>query len=487
MTELLQDWVTLQAQTRPHASAVVAQDERLTYDELNAHSNRLARLLQAAGCRRGDRVCLLMPKSLTALVAILGTYKADCILVPLDPSSPAVQLRRVLEWCDSRCVMAAAPFGGTLEQLFGRAAPSAASPVIGWLGHEPPPALSSAAQFVLEDLRAYSSAPLQYHNTRRDPAHILCTSGSTDAPQGVVITHGNLIHFVEWARRYFGMSTSDRLSWHSPLHVDLSMFDIVGTFAAGAELHLVPPELDLLPHKLADFIRASELTQWLSVPSVLDDMAKLDSVESDDFPTLKRLMWCGEVFPTPALMYWMKRLPHVTFTSLYGPIEATIASGYHTVGACPEDPSAELPIGTGRDGEELLVLNDTLDPVPPGEIGDLYIRGVGLSPGFWKDPERTGAVFVRNPRGADSDDRLYRTGDLARTGPDGLVYVVGRVESRTRNRRHRIGLGETGVALGALDEVGEAAVLGISENARGHVDRLSLRGQFRNDIEARTV
>jgi amino acid adenylation domain-containing protein len=487
MIQLLQDWVAIQADTRPHASAVIAQDERLTYGELDALSNRLARLLRAAGCRRGDRVCLLMPKSPTALVAILGIYKADCIFVPLDRSSPVARLQRVLESCDSRCVIAAGPGGDTLDQLFGSDAQSAAPPVIGWLGTDALPTRTSTAQFVFEDLWAYSSAPVPYRNTRRDPAHILYTPGSTCAPKGVVVTHGNVIHFVEWARRYFGMSTSDRISCHSPLHFDLSTFDIFGTFSAGAELHLVPPELNLLPHQLADFIRASELTQWFSMPSILSEMAKLDCVEPDDFPTLKRLMWGGEVFPTPALMHWMKRLPHVTFTNLYGPTETTIASGYHTVGACPKDPSAEIPIGTGCDGEELLVLNDTLDPVPQGEIGDLYIRGVGLSPGYWKDPERTAARLVRNPRSADPNDRLYKTGDLARTGPDGLVYFLGQVDSQIKSRGYRIELGEIEAALSTIDDVQGAAVLGIPENATGTVDRRALRGQFRNDVEARTA
>ncbi len=95
----------------------------------------------------------------------------------------------------------------------------------------------------------------------------------------------------------------------------------------------MPRQLSLLPHKVADFIRRSELTQWFSVPSLLSYMAKFDVVKWNDFPTLRRLLWCGERFPTPALMYWMKRLPHVSFTNLYGPTEATIASSYYDVAA----------------------------------------------------------------------------------------------------------------------------------------------------------
>jgi amino acid adenylation domain-containing protein len=298
--------------------------------------------------------------------------------------------------------------------------------------------------------------------TRRDIAHILFTSGSTGIPKGVVITHANVIHFVEWAIKYFDMSPSDRISGHPPLHFDLSFFDIFGTFAAGAQLHLVPPELNLLPNKLAAFIRASELTQWFSVPSMLTYMAKFDVVRIGDFPTLKRLLWCGEVFPTPSLMHWMWRLPHVRFTNLYGPTEATIASSYYTVPKCPDDETAVIPIGTACEGEELLVLDERLQPVAPEQVGDLYIRGVGLSPGYWRDPEKTQAVFPRNPHSADPSDRIYKTGDLAQIGSDGLVYFLGRADSQIKSRGHRIELGEIETRLYVMPCLQESAVVVIS-------------------------
>jgi acyl-coenzyme A synthetase/AMP-(fatty) acid ligase len=223
----------------------------------------------------------------------------------------------------------------------------------------------------------------------------------------------------------------------------------------------VPPELNTFPPRLVEFIRSSELTQWFSVPSLLNYLAKFDAVRWHDFPALRRLLWCGEVFPTPALIYWMQRLPHVTFTNLYGPTETTIASAFYTVPECPSDPFAEVPIGSACEGEELLVLNENLEPLPPDYIGELYIRGGGVSAGYWRDGERTTAAFLPTPGASDPADRLYRTGDLARLGANGLTYFVGRVDAQIKSRGYRIEAGEIEAALHAIPEVREAAVVGL--------------------------
>jgi non-ribosomal peptide synthetase component F len=271
-----------------------------------------------------------------------------------------------------------------------------------------------------------------------------------------------VIQFIEWANRYFGICSSDRLSAHPPLHFDLSTFDMFGAFAAGAELHLVSPALNLLPHKMADFIRASELTQWFSVPSILSYMAKFDVVSPNDFPTLRRVLWCGEAFPTPSLIYWMERLPKISFTNLYGPTEATIASSYYTVPKCPEDERSTIPIGAACGGEELLALDDDLRLVPEGEIGNLYIRGVGLSPGYWRDQEKTDAVFLPNPHSSVPGDRIYKTGDLTKVGADGLFYFLGRADSQIKSRGYRIELGEIEAALNAINGLEECAVVAVN-------------------------
>src|SRR2546427_700946 len=348
MTALLQQWVTEQAERRPDATAVVMDGARMTYEELEASSNRLARTLKAAGCQQGDRVALLLAKSPLAIVSMVGTLKADCTYVPLDASSPAPRVAMIVESAEPRVILAEARAASLLSTLLSNAR-LRRSTAVGWMDRDRTRGEAFQPSFSLEDVMRAPGDPLDYRNSPAHPAHILFTSGSTGTPKGVVIPHRNVIHFVEWARRYFNLGPTDRVSGHPPLHFDLPTFDVFGTFASGAQLHLVPPEINLLPNALAEFIRHAELTQWLS---------------------------------------------------------------------------------------------EMLRRVPPGEVGDLYIRGVGLSPGYWRDPEKTRATFVPNPMSPDPADRLYRTGDLAKTGVDGLVYFLGRADSQIKSRGYRIERGE---------------------------------------------
>jgi amino acid adenylation domain-containing protein len=466
MTRLLQSWVTEQAQKRPDATAIVFGNEVLSYGELERSSNQLAHLLRNAGCEKGDRVCILMPKSPAAILSMIGILKAGCMHVPIDASSPAARIRQILLSCENTWVLGAGPVAPLLDELLAddqlRAKIS-----IGWLDKQPPATRQSQAQFTRADLDAAPTDPLPQHCTANDGSHILFTSGSTGVPKGVVITHSNVATFVVWALKHFRIDHTDRFSGHTPFHFDLSTFDIFGSITAGAQLHLVPSEAALLPPKLVEFIRNSELTQWFSVPSVLNYLAKFDALKGVRFPSLRRVLWCGEVLPTPALIYWMEHLPHIPFTNLYGPTEATIASSYYDVAACPTDPKTTIPIGTACDGEELLVLDDKLQHVPVREIGDLYISGAGLSPGYWRDPEKTSAAFLPDPRNPQNS-RLYRTGDLAWLGEDGLINFVGRADTQIKVRGYRIELGEIESALHSFGTLEECAVVAVqNENFGG--------------------
>jgi len=443
VTRYLQDWVQEQAERRGAAVAVRLREYVLSYAELNARSTQLAHALRDRGCGGGDRVCLLMPKSPQAIVAMLAIYKAGCVYVPLDCESPAARLALIIQSSRPALVLAAESALNRLDEL--RASDTEA--------HLPPVLMADD----LQALDVWPSTPLEVQ-APVEAAHILFTSGSTGVPKGVVVTHASVIAFIEWSNNYFGINASDKLPGHSPLHFDLSVFDIFAAFAGGAELHLVPDDLKMRPDRLAEWIRQSRLTQWFSVPAVFTFMAKFDVLQRPDFPDLRRVIWCGEVLPVASLVYWMQHVPQASFTNLYGPTETAIASSFHTVDHCPCPDADDIPIGKACAGERLLILDADHHPTPPGETGDLYISGVGLSPGYWENDKANLAAFFEQ---GSSGTRIYRTGDLARVDNSGIYHYVGRSDSQVKCRGYRVELGEIEAALNRIEELHESAVVAV--------------------------
>ncbi len=439
MSGLLHDYAAASAARDPNAIAIVLGDRRLTYAELVASSRRLARLLRDAGVGVGDRVALMVPKTPAAIVGMHAVLEAGAAYVPIDLASPAPRVARVIASAQPRAILAAPEARKLLDGLDEAGALAEAEVV------------STEA-----DWSGFADEPLGVDRDPQDLAHILFTSGSTGDPKGVQITHAMAGSFVDWAVGHFGTAPRERISGHPPLHFDLSTFDIFATLRAGAELHLVPSTANLAPKALADFIRDSELTQWFSVPSTLAFMVRSGVIAEGDFPNLERVLFCGEPMPTPVLADWMRRVPHARYTNLYGPTETTIASSYYDVPAVPDDETESLPIGLPCAGEELVVLDDDRRPVPAGEIGQIYIGGVALSPGYWRDEAKTEAAFQ-----TIDGERLYATGDLGWVDEGGLLRYVGRVDSQIKHRGYRIELGEIEAALNALGELKESSVVAV--------------------------
>jgi len=458
MTHLINHYATHQAEVRPEATAIVAGAKKLTYAELEQQSNRLANLLIRAGCERGDRICLFVDKTPAAVVAMHGVMKADCVYVPIDITSPTPRVQMILESCRPRLILVDES-GVRLASESLSDMSETQSPMMGTM--EASDVVGSQCVFYESDLLDAEPAPPGSKNAPCDPAHILFTSGSTGTPKGVVISHQNVVHFVDWGREYFGIGPDDRVSGHPPLHFDLSTFDIYGSIASGAELHMVPAKANLLPKLLSSFIRDSRLTQWFSVPSALTMMARSETIDHNDFPDLRRLLWCGEVLPTPTLIHLMERLPHIQFTNLYGPTETTIASSYYTVPECPTDPQEQIPIGEACTGERLFVLDDQLQAVEQGTQGDLYISGEGLSLEYWEDRKKSEAVFLQPDERLGLPEKIYKTGDLAYQGKDGLFNFLGRNDSQIKSRGYRIELGEIETAMNALGILKDCAVVGV--------------------------
>jgi amino acid adenylation domain-containing protein len=458
---LLHQLVSRQAQAHPEARALAHPTGVLTYGALDDVSNQIARALQAAGCRRGDRVAFLLPRTPLTIAAMVGILKADCLYVPLDLRGPVTRLARVIGLCEPTVVLAGPAVEGSIRDL-ARNGTMHEAIRLGWMGRTPPsgPAFRNLV-FNLHDVELLPKHPIDYRNGLGDPACILFTSGSTGTPRGVVTTHRNVDAFIEWAVEFFGLGPGDRLGGYTDLSFNLSTFDIHATFAAGAELHIIPDDLKLLPPKVVDLIRDSELTHWLSVPSFLEHAVRFDCLREGDLPAMRWVTWCGDVLPTPPLLHWMERIPHASFANLYGTTETTVASSCYVVPKDFRDTREQVPIGRACTGETLLVLDGNLRPVPRGETGHLYIGGSGLSPGYWRDPEGTREVFLLDPGCRNPSARVYRTGDLARVDDDGNVHFLGREDQQIKTRGFRVELGEVEAALRSLPGIAACAVVGF--------------------------
>ncbi len=456
MPSLIHSYLQRAAVKTPDATAVVDRDHQLTYAELDRKSDRVAARLLDLGVGTGDRVGLFLPKSIDAVVAIYGVMKAGAAYVPIDPSSRETRAAYIAGNCGithlisvkaKRSMWPAFAAIGVEHVICMDGDPDSGDDGLvvhgrGWVDEADPPQLP---RLIAQDL-----------------AYILYTSGSTGNPKGVMLTHANCLGFVEWAVEEFGVTASDRLSSHAPLHFDLSTFDLYAAVVAGAPVYLVPKSVSLLPVEVKKFIQAQGITVWYSVPSILTMLVEMGGLEQNDLPTLRTLLFAGEVFPTKYLSRLMNRVPHVTFANLYGPTETNVCTGF-TLASPPDEDGPPISIGKAIGGVETFVVDETDNPVVVGQAGELLVRGPTVMAGYWGDGELTSRKLTPSPVPRHLGDMVYRTGDLVEEQPDGNYRFIGRRDNQIKSRGYRIELGDIEAALGAHPAVLEVVAVAIPD------------------------
>jgi amino acid adenylation domain-containing protein len=459
----------LDAAASAHPDRPAVQDERMTvtYGELLRWSGRVAAALMELGVDRGDRVGLYLDKGAAAVAGIYAVLRAGAAYVPLDPAAPAARLGYIAGDCGIRVLLTGTAKAARWEGLIEHGAHLDALVVMD--GDDPGSAPEGVRVMGASELRG-EGGPVS--GGEDDLAYVLYTSGSTGTPKGVMLTHGNALTFVRWAVGRLGVRPDDRLSNHAPLHFDLSVFDLFGAAAGGASVHVVPPEAALLPVEMARFIAERRLTVWYSVPSALTLLATRGGLASGDLPTLRHVVFAGEVFPTKYLQRLMRLVPQAEFHNWYGPTETNVCTAYTVPSDLPEDEP--VPIGRAIADTEVFAVTDEGRRATPGAEGELCVRGGGVMKGYWGMPDRTAEVLVPDPLDPKGPGHVYRTGDLVVEGPNGNLWFRGRRDSQIKSRGYRIELGEVEEALLAHPAVMECAVTAVpdelvSNRIRAHV------------------
>lgn len=466
MPYILPQLLTETALKFPGKTAVECAGKSLNYAELDQQSNRLAHLLRKEGVQPGDRVGLYLSKSVETVLGIFAVLKAGAAYVPIDPHIPLQRLAFIVENCAIRHLLttaskiAASRIGRsdllTLECVLllddERAAVLDGSSAIRWRYRK--------------DADQESNSPPVNTAITTDLAYILYTSGSTGTPKGVMITHLNALTFINWGSDRLGIQADDRLSNHAPFHFDLSIFDLFVAVKNGATVYLVPEQSAFFSADLVRFIAANKITVWYSVPSVLTLLVLHAKLSPESFPSLRAILFAGEVFPSKYLRSLMSALPGVRFFNLYGPTETNVCTDYEV--QRPPEGDAPIPIGKACANTEVFALNEHGERVGVGAEGLLYVRGTCVMKGYWGLPQKTAESLSHWRDASGHSEALYRTGDVVVLGEDGNYRFLGRRDHMVKSRGYRIELGEVEAALYSHSGVQEAVVLPIPDEQIGH-------------------
>src|SRR5579862_4722151 len=445
-----------QAAAQPDAPAIVVRGATSSYGGTEETARRWAQAILDACGARPERVGLFAYRSAVAYTGTLAALFSGATYVPLNPTFPgeksaamiaAADLDAVI--VDSTCLPQVAKLGA-LSQLPLLIPEADIGEIPGMSGR------------VFGKAELDRLAPLQNLPplTPDDIAYLLFTSGSTGAPKGVPVTHGNAVYFMEFMSRRYGIAPHDRFSQTFDQTFDLSVFDLFLAWSNGACVYGMTPVELLSPTK---YITQNEITVWFSVPSVPAQMGRRGTLLPNSLPTLRWSLFCGEPLTQRSAELWQAAAPNSVLENLYGPTELTIACFLHRW-----DPQRSpamcrnsiVPIGRPYDGLAAVLVDERLEPVAEGQLGELCVNGPQTTPGYWRAPEITVERYVELPVGRHAKRRFYRTGDLVAKLPEGEYVFMGRADNQIKVLGHRVELGEIEAVLRAHSGVEHAVAIG---------------------------
>jgi len=426
-----------QVAANPERTAVSYLDQRHSYAELNAAANRLGHALIAAGVGFDQPIALLAERGPDLLGMIVGSFKAGAGYLPLDPALPNQRLSGVIGQSGAPVLVCSAACEAQAREL-----------LVG---------LEGVQLLVWEQVQQSQNISNPGRYSRPDNlAYVIFTSGSTGLPKGVMVEQRGMLNNQLSKVPYLDLSDKDVIAQTASQSFDISVWQFLAAPLFGARVDIVPNDIARDPQALLAHVVEQGITVLESVPSLIQGLLAEDSVNLDG---LRWMLPTGEAMPPELAKQWLLRYPQIGLVNAYGPAECSDDVAFFRVDL-ESTQSTYLPIGTPTDNNLIYLLDDALELVPLGAVGELCVAGTGVGRGYVSDTRRTVPVFVPNPFGAPGE-RLYRTGDLARRRADGVLEYVGRADHQVKIRGYRIELGEIETRLLEHPAVRETVVLDI--------------------------
>ncbi|WP_423577080.1 pyoverdine non-ribosomal peptide synthetase PvdD [Pseudomonas aeruginosa] len=430
-----------QARQRPQAVALILDEQRLSYGELNARANRLAHCLIARGVGADVPVGLALERSLDMLVGLLAILKAGGAYLPLDPAAPEERLAHILDDSGVRLLL-------TQRHLLEHLPRQAGVEVLAIDG------------LVLD---GYAESDPLTTLSADNLAYVIYTSGSTGKPKGTLLTHRNALRLFSATEAWFGFDERDVWTLFHSYAFDFSVWEIFGALLYGGRLVIVPQWVSRSPEDFYRLLCREGVTVLNQTPSAFKQlMAMACSADmATQQPALRYVIFGGEALDLQSLRPWFQRFGdrQPQLVNMYGITETTVHVTYRPVSEADLEGGLVSPIGGTIPDLSWYILDRDLNPVPRGAVGELYIGRAGLARGYLRRPGLSATRFVPNPFPGGAGERLYRTGDLARFQADGNIEYIGRIDHQVKVRGFRIELGEIEAALAGLAGVRDAVVL----------------------------
>ncbi|MBC3271248.1 amino acid adenylation domain-containing protein [Pseudomonas sp. SWRI81] len=437
-TPLIHRQFEAHAQARPDATALIFDEQTLSYGELNRRANQLAHHLLALGIRPDQRVAICVERGPQMIVGLLGVLKAGAAYVPIDPAYPQERIAFTLQ--DS------APVAVLIQAATGTCVGASEVPQID---------LDSP------QLRAESEGnPHVAGLTSAHLAYVIYTSGSTGLPKGVMVEHRNVARLFSATADWFQFNEQDVGALFHSFAFDFSVWEIWAALAFGGQLLLVPQTVSRSPDECYALLCRSGVTVLNQTPSAFRQLVAAQGRSALQH-SLREVIFGGEALEPGLLKPWFARVGNAgtRLVNMYGITETTVHVTYRPLQAADAQLVGVSPIGGRIPDLQLYVLDAQCEPVPVGVTGELYVGGAGVARGYLNRPELSAERFIRNPFSATADARLYKTGDLARWAADGSLDYLGRNDDQVKIRGFRIELGEIQARLSACNGVREAVVI----------------------------
>lgn len=380
-------------------------------------------------------IVMMQQKGIDELVNFMAVAWTGNIYVPFDSGAPHERLNKMLEILEPFLIITDTDNQQKAKELISDAE-IVLTESLDWEGMVDEEVLMQVRRGIIDT----------------DPLYIICTSGSTGVPKGVVVSHRAVIDFTEEASEKMQFSSSEQFISQVPFYFDVSVLDIYCTLRNASTLHIVPAYFYTFPAKVMQYIEQNQINALIWVPSALVMVANLEILDEVDVTCLNKIMFCGEVMPSKQLNIWRKAVPEAQYVNYYGPAETTCASTYYIIDREFADDEP-LPIGKPAYNTGILILNEGGQSVSSGEIGELYIKGSGLALGYYKNPEKTREVFLQNPLNESYLETVYRTGDLVKINEYGELMYMGRKDFQIKHMGYRIELGEIETAVNSLPDI----------------------------------